>query len=53
MDSMVDHKTSSLVVKVVAKCFSVRKVKVTGFMNVTIFNNKGSTVIITEYNHLP
>lgn len=49
MDSMVDHKTRTLIAKVVAKCFSVRRVKVTGFDmdSVITIINKGVAVIIT------
>lgn len=49
MDSMVDHKTRTLIAKVVAKCFSVRRVKVTGFDTDSVITiiNKGVAVIIT------
>ncbi len=57
MDSMVDHKTRTLIAKVVAKGFSVRRVKVTGFDKDYYNNQQGCSlyyyICFKQHNPLP
>ncbi len=57
MDSMVDHKTRTLIAKVVATGFSVRRVKVTGFDKDYYNNQQGCSlyyyICFKQHNPLP